>query len=179
MESLLSIQSAMQEVEEAAVALRDAAGRLRSMNILYDALFYSDSVSEVPVDSYLVPLIDQIVETFSDIVRVNVRSRIDNFPLPVKVLSSLGIVINELVTNVMKHAFTENDEGTITITAEKSGGKAVIIVEDNGVGLPDFVTVENADSFGLQLVGLLADQLNGALSVERGNGTKIILEFAV
>ena len=97
--------------------------------------------------------------------------------LDVKKLVPLGIIINELITNMMKHAFSGREEGRITISASMNGERAVILIGDNGNGLPESINFKNSSGFGMQLVGMLTEQLGGSIKIEQDMGTKFILEF--
>jgi two-component sensor histidine kinase len=109
----------------------------------------------------------------------------------------LGIIVNELVSNSLKHAFTGREKGEIRIQlcSEKTkgcmnsieeikseGSKSVsytLIVSDNGIGIPENLDIENLDSLGMQLVISLVDQLDGEYELRRSNGTEFTMKFAV
>ena len=110
---------------------------------------------------------------------MNIQKQIDDFILEAKILSPIGIIINELFTNAMKYAFTGRDSGLIRVSASLAGNRATIIIEDNGNGLSDSIDIEKPGGFGLQLVGLLAKQIHGSIKIERHNGTRFVLEFKV
>ncbi len=99
--------------------------------------------------------------------------------LSVKVLSPLGIIVNELVTNAMKYAFGGRDHGVITICASLEGTRATLIFQDNGKGIPESIDIGKSTGFGLQLVALLTKQLKGSIRLERHEGAQFILEFDV
>lgn len=87
-------------------------------------------------------------------------------------------MVNELLTNAMKHAFRGRAKGSIHVSAKTSGGLVSIAVQDDGNGMPESLTLENSTGFGLQLVAALCRQLSGTLRIERGRGTAVVLEFA-
>ncbi|PKL15299.1 MAG: hypothetical protein CVV49_21560 [Spirochaetae bacterium HGW-Spirochaetae-5] len=99
--------------------------------------------------------------------------------LNVKTLSPLGIIVNELLTNMMKYAFTGRDSGEIRLSASVMGNLAVVSIQDNGVGMPETMDFKNSTGFGLELVNMLVDQLGGSIRIERGEGTRFVLEFTV
>jgi len=94
-----------------------------------------------------------------------------------KVLSSLGIIINEMITNSMKYAFREAADARIGISSVCRDRRLTIVYSDNGVGLPASVDFENAPGFGMQLIGLLVQQIQGTIRIERGSGTRFVMEF--
>jgi two-component sensor histidine kinase len=152
---------------------------MRSMGVLYDKLYRSENLREMSVKNFLPPLVDDIVGNFPNSAAVKIEKYIDDFVLDVKVLSPLGIITNELITNAMKYAFIGRDDGVITVAASTKDNRMTLTVQDNGNGIPDSVDIESSTGFGLKLVGILAKQLHGTVRIESGNGTSIILEFGV
>jgi PAS domain S-box-containing protein len=175
--SLLNLQAGSVRDPAAVTALEDAGRRVRSMMLLYDKLYRSDYFSEMSTAQYLPPLIDEILVNFPNCRTVSVEKEIEDFVLDVKKLQSIGIIVNELLTNVMKYAFIGKSGGLIRVSSYLKNGQVSIIIEDNGNGMPESVDFEHSTGFGLMLVGVLSKQLRGNLRIERGNGTKIILEF--
>ncbi len=174
---LLTLQAQAAASPEAGAALREAHGRLQAMAVLYDKLYRTENLRAVDVREYLPPLVDEVVRVFSSPARVAAETRAASFPLGVEILSPLGIIINELLTNALKHAFPGRSHGRIRVTADREGGRAVIAVEDDGVGMPG---EPPPGGFGTQLVQMLARQIGGTLRCEAGaggSGTRWVLEF--
>jgi len=177
MMGLLSLQARRMQDKTAANALMEARGRLHSMGTLYDKLYRSESISEISIGEYLPALVEEIIDIFPLRKSVKVEMKLDSFMLPVKIVSPMGIIVNELITNAIKYAFTEGSEGVITVSASKSDGHATIVVSDNGKGIPEYIDIKSSSGFGLMLVGLLVEQLGGVMRIERQGGSKFILEF--
>jgi len=175
--SLLSIQAGMVEEPGAALALEDACNRIQSMMLLYDKLYQSAEFTEMAVAKYLPDLIDEIIVNFPNSGSVSVRKNIGDFILGVKKLQPVGIILNELLTNIMKYAFSGRQDGIITVTASLDGNRVRLTIEDNGNGMPDTVDFKNPAGFGILLVGELTRQLKGTIQVEKTAGTRIALEF--
>ena len=176
MMALLVMQAEALKSPEPAAALLDARSRLQAMGVLYDRLYRSENVQAISIQDYIPPLVDEIVRIFPSPVPVKVETKIAPFMLDVEVLSPLGIIVNELVSNALKHAFNGRPRGTITVTVEQDVKNAKVMVEDDGCG----ISHQASDGFGLQLVEMLARQINGTLSREQrdiGAGTKFVLEF--
>ncbi len=159
--------------------LEDSANRVKSMMVLYDKLYRSSDVQKISVRDYLPSLVDEIITIFPNSSMVKVEKEIDDFVLEAKKLQSLGLIINELLSNIMKYAFTGKDEGEIRVTASLSGTQTSVIIEDNGNGIPETVDFENSTGFGLQLVWMMTKELKGDIRIERENGTRVILEFEI
>lgn len=177
--SLISLQSDLVKDPSAVSALHDASSRVRSMMFLYDKLYRSSNFRELSVRDYLPPLIDEIAAIFLMRKDVKMEKHIDDFVLDVTKLQPLGIIINELITNAIKYAFTGRDRGTIGVSAARRDNRAVFIVEDDGIGMPEYDDPGKSAGFGLQLVGILTRQIKGTMRIERSMGTKIILELDV
>lgn len=177
--SLLYLQADSLKDSSAIAALDDAANRIQSMLILYDKLYQSKDFDRINVNDYLPSLTDEIIVNFPNSTQIKVEKKIDNFELNVKKIQPLGIIINELLTNIMKYAFTGKDSGVISISAVLNGSTVSLIIADNGIGMPESIDFNNSTGFGMQLVKLLTDQLEGSIRIERGEGTKFILEFEI
>lgn len=175
MTSLLNLQSKTQDNPETKNILQDAAGRIRSMMVLYDKLYRSGNIRTISVKEYFSSLINEIVNLFPKKGQIKIQTQIDDIILGVDILSSLGIILNELITNAMKYAFSGRDKGVISIIVSNKENGVLIIFEDNGIGIPESVSIENSTGFGLQLIGLLAGQINASIKLERQNGTRFII----
>jgi len=176
---LLYLQGAEMKDPAAAEALHDAETRVQSMMILYDKLYSSHDYKEMSVKSYLGPLLDEILENFTNRSIVQVEKDIEDFVLEANIVFPLGIIVNELLTNIMKYAFIGRNNGVISLSALKKGKQVVITLSDDGNGIPESVSFESSTGFGLNLVGMLTTQIGGSIRIERGDGTKFVLEFMV
>lgn len=176
-QSLLSLQAYSAKNPESATTLENARDRLHSMMILYDKLYRSADFTRMSVKDYLPALLDEIVSNFPQRGYLTLKKEVDDFVLDVSTLSTIGIIVNELFTNTMKHAFGEHQTGEINISVTRLGNIAKITVQDNGRGLPPDFDLETNAGFGLKLVSLLANQLNGELQIEQGQGSIFILTF--
>jgi len=176
---LLSLQLSAEENQSAADSLRDAESRVQSMILLYDRLYCTENYRELPVKDYLQRLAEEIVGSFPNRGIVKVETDIDDFILNVQKLSPLGIIVNELFTNMMKYAFAGRDSGAITVSASMNNNRVKIAIQDNGVGIPESISINHSTGFGLNLVGMLIEQIGGSIKIERGEGTRFVLEFDV
>lgn len=175
--ALLELQAGFAENEETSIMLKNAANRLYSMSIMYDRLYRSDNFIEMLSAEFLKPLIYDIVELFPESKLVEVRDRIGDFYIDAEKLQPLAIIINELVTNSMKHAFKKNTGGFIEVSAEKKEDYVEIIYSDSGDGIPADQGKNNSAGFGMQLVEMLVNQINGSIKRKEGKGTEYIIRF--
>lgn len=176
---LLSLQAGMAEHPEAVEALTEAQSRMHSMKVLYDKLYRSQSLSEIGLGEYLPSLVREIVETHNAESRVALTFDVGGFcVLPVSAVAGLGIIVNELVTNALKHAFPEGRDGRISVGTAGTSQSFRVVIEDDGLGLPESVGLGRSAGFGLTLVSSLADQHGFKVSIERGAGTRFVIDLA-
>ena len=174
---LLSIQASYTDDERVIAALEDARNRVNSMMILYDKLYQSGGYSDVSVRDYLSSLLDEILGTFPGARRVTVEKSIDDFVLDVKKVQPFGIILNELITNIMKHAFAGKPEGRIRVSAVLEGGVVRMEVHDDGPGFSALPASDQRIGFGLTLVEMLTKNLGGQMTIEGSGGTRVVLTF--
>ena len=177
--SLLSLQSDMLKDPGAISAFHDTRSRIRSMAVLYEKLYRSTDFRAVSAKEYLPALVNEIVDNFPHRENIRIVTRVEDKVLDSKILSPLGIIINELITNAMKYAFNGIDSGKILVSFSIENEMATLVVEDNGIGIPGSIDMANPAGFGLQLVTILSEQLDGSLKVDEEKGTKFVLEFRV
>jgi PAS domain S-box-containing protein len=174
MSSLLTLQAMNSADPNVAIAFKDAARRINSMTSLYKKLYQSDLFTQVSVKNYLTDLISEISDLFNNYAIV-IESEIKEFELSHKVVPYLGIMVNELITNGVKHAFP-NQKGKISITLNYGDAMAKLTYQDNGKGISE---KSDASSFGLKLIELLTQQLRGKMEIKNDFGTRIEITFPV
>ncbi|HPJ34253.1 MAG TPA: PAS domain S-box protein [Spirochaetota bacterium] len=174
---LLALEADAHDVPEVKNVLRDSAGRVQSMMVLYDKLYRSEIKSDVSVIDYFPALIKEIVSIFPNAQDVAISTDIEDIDLAADILSPLGIIINELITNTMKYAFQGRAGGSIKMKVAREGEMITVVYQDNGIGLPGSVTCETSSGFGLQLVSMLLKQIRGNIRIERNEGARFIIDF--
>jgi PAS domain S-box-containing protein len=175
--ALLRLQAQSASRRETSEALEDAERRIHSMSLLYDKLSESEATSAIPLSAYLNPLVDEIVSLFPNRSNVTVLKEIGDATVSSKSLSALGTIINELLTNAMKYAFPDGSPGTLRVAASTRHGRLLVEVSDDGVGLPEDAEPDEDSGHGLNLVKLLAEQLNGSVTIESNEGTRFLLDL--
>jgi len=177
MKGILLLQAGGMSDKTAITAFEDAASRMDSMAILYDQLYQSSGFTELSIRKYVSPLADAIISNFPGGSSVKIEKHIDDIILDAKRLQPIGIIINELLTNIMKYAFIEKSKGIIMISAILEKGHVIIVVQDNGIGIPMSINLENSSGFGLILVHALAGQIDANFLIERKGGTRFVLDI--
>ena len=174
---LLSLQIDSLNEPSAIAALNDARSRVQSIMLLYDKLHRSNDYRKISFKEYILPLIDEIIGNFPNSNAAIIEKNIDDFMIDAKKISQIGIIINELFTNIMKHAFAGVGNGIIKLSAAAIENHVTITIHDNGIGISESIDIKNSGGFGLKLVNMMVKQLRGSIKFERENGTKFILEF--
>lgn len=175
--SLLSLQAQSLKEPLAISALEDARRRVKSMMLLYDRLFQASESGVISIQNYIPALLAEIIGNFSNSYMVQVETEIQDISMDAQTLQPLGIILNELITNIMKYAFPERNNGKIFVAATMQNCRIQIIVQDNGIGIPEYIDFDKSTGFGLQLVQALALQLKASIRIERTPGTTVILDI--
>ena len=173
----LHVQSATNP--EAIAVLQEAIGRVNSMRILYDKLLLSEGYKDVSVKNYVESLVDSVISLFPDMAKIALDKQINDFHLDSKQLFPLGIIINELLTNIMKYAFVNRDAGLVKISLTNVDNRVTLTIQDNGIGLPAGFDINEPEGFGLKLVKMLSQQLGGSFSIKKHAGTRCKIEFNI
>ena len=179
MTSLLSLQAQTLEEPTAIAALDDARNRLGSLGILYDQLYTTDARGRSSLREYLQQLVLSEIEVFPHGDRVEVHSEIEECLCTAKTLSSLGLIVNELITNAMKYAFANHPNPELTLLGVSQFEHYTLTVQDNGPGCLEPDERQTSSGFGLTIVRVLTEQLGGSIRFENDHGARAILEFPV
>ena len=179
--SLIDLQSAHIKDKKSLDILTECLCRVRSMALIHESLYRSKDFAEIDFADYTETLVYDLFNVYSvDPGRINVRMDLQDASLGIDKAISVGLIINELVSNALKYAFPESrdEPGVVTISMAKQGDEMEISVQDNGIGLPADFDVDNLDSCGLEIVRTLAeDQLEGAFHISRTNGSTFTIRF--
>ena len=174
--SLIHIRSSITHSEETKNTLEDLTLRVKSISDLYSLLYETDSFYEVQLNRYCNKVINSMLNLSKDIAtKVNIEE-ITVLPLNA---ATIGMILVELLSNIVKYAFPGSQKGMINIELKKINSEIVLIVEDNGIGLQNDFDITKIKSVGLHLVTLMVSQLDGKIKFLTENGTKIIIEFPI
>ncbi len=176
-QNLLTLHAKTTEDKAILSPLQDAAGRLKSMGILYDKLYRSSNLREMSLEVYLVPLLDSIRETMPMERKISFVVNVEDAIVNVDKISALGIIVNELITNSVKHAFTDQTNCEIRVQTYRAGDRMILEVSDSGQGMREKVLLVKQNTFGLQLVDMLTKQIGAKAEFVRDKGTLCRIEF--
>ncbi len=175
--SLIALQSAQIEDSATKDAMIASQNRVQSMGIIHQKLYQGTNLGSIEMRDYFINLSEGILDTFNAEEKVKIECVMDNLELDVDTAVPIGLIVNELLTNALKYAFPENEQGTIHISLEKTTDNYLKLrVNDNGVGKVVGIAPKGT-GFGTQLVQLLTQQLNGKMSERRDKGTHVEFDF--
>jgi len=170
--SLLRIQTKDFLNEEALSAFEDCQSRIKSMALVHERLYRSGDLSKVPINEYISKLTSDLVRSFGAERKVRVYVDLKNVSLEINKAIPFGLILNELITNCLRHAFPGDRKGEIHVELAICGNRLELTVSDNGIGMPDSVDIYKPKSTGMALIQALVKQLKGTLHVEVNSGTK-------
>jgi two-component sensor histidine kinase len=177
--SLLDLQFVNTLDEHALTALRSSQDRIKSMALAHEKLYQTNDLSRIEFAGYIESLTKHLCNSYLyDPDQVSFRIEVGDVKLPIDKSLPCGLIINELVSNSVKHAFPEGRKGLVTIRMhEDEDGTVTLAIADDGVGLPAGIDFRDTKSMGLQLVNILARQLQGQISMSGGRGTAFTITF--
>ncbi len=157
--------------------LRESQNRVKSMALIHEQLYGTDNLAKIDFGRYLYSLTANLLDAYGiDPVRLRLNIEAAGIALGVDLAAPCGLIVNELVSNAIKHAFPQDRGGTIEIIIRKlNAGQMELVVADDGVGLNTQSPGPDSTSLGLRLIDTLTTQLDGTLSVETENGTRFII----
>ncbi|UCE41557.1 MAG: PAS domain S-box protein [Candidatus Aminicenantes bacterium] len=184
--SLLNLQSSRITNQEILEMFKESQGRIRSMSLIHERLYQSADLAKIDFSHYIQNLATYLFQSYRiDPKTVILNTDVQDVSLDINKAIPCGLIINELVSNSLKYAFShvkdsdkkKEEKGKIDIQLTADDGKVTLLVRDNGVGLPKELDIETADSFGLQLVTTLVIQLNGKINIKRKPGATFTITF--
>jgi two-component sensor histidine kinase len=178
--SMLSLQSMKIMDEDLKAMFQESQGRVQTMAIVHEKMYQSPDLSKIGFADYLKDLTNELFSSYGiDTTRIRSNVHVADIKLGVDVAIPCGLIVNELISNSLKHAFPNGEEGEINVDlVQYNGDRFNLVVSDNGVGFPKDIDFKKMESLGLRLVNTLVDQLKGTIELENNEGTKFKIEFS-
>ena len=178
--SLLNSQSDVVGEGPVLNALLEGKHRIQAMAMIHQRLYNTDDYSLVQMPSYISELVDYLKESFNPGTRIIFKLSIDPVALNLSVAVPIALILNEAISNSLKHGFPDGREGTITVELQSLGGQTKLLkVADDGIGIPSSVDESKPDSFGLRLIRGFTSDISGTLKIDKSKGTSIVIVFDV
>jgi len=177
--SMLKIQSEYSQDRKTVDMFQESQNRVRSIALIHEMLYQSENLSRIDFSEYIQPITTHLMRAYGvDPSLIKLTTNVKDFFMDLDRAIPCGLIINELFSNVLKHAFPEGRKGEVHIDLSQDRNQEfTLLISDNGVGLPEDMDFKNTDSLGLQLVNALVDQLGGAIVFEGRVGTTFRITF--
>ncbi|WP_158640665.1 sensor histidine kinase [Anseongella ginsenosidimutans] len=176
---LLSLQSNRLQDNNARMALEEGKTRVDAIAMIHQKLYMDNALATVNIEEYLSNLSSSLANSFGyDAACIHTDIRLNNHSMGIDMAIPIGLIVNELVTNSFKHAFQETTEPRIVVSLQERQEKLLeLTVADNGKGLGDPEKLKDSDSFGMKLLRILVEQINGAMTIRQDAGTAFTIEI--
>ena len=175
--SLLNSQSAFIENDAALTAIHDSQHRVQAMSLIHQKLYNTENVSSIDMSLYIQELVAYLSASFNTGQRIRFDLDIDSLEMDVSQAVPLGLILNESITNSIKYAFPDQKNGVVSISLSHIDNNCLLIISDNGIGMPPVIHNKKQASLGMSLMIGLSEDLNGDFSIKNVNGTTIQISF--
>ncbi|MFW6122014.1 MAG: histidine kinase dimerization/phosphoacceptor domain -containing protein, partial [Petrotogales bacterium] len=176
--SLLNLQSEQGKDEHVTEMFRESQNRIKLMASLHEHLYQSKDLAKIDFGEYIKDLTSNLFHSYKiDPNTITLKINIHYFFMDVNTTLACSLIVNELVSNSLKHAFPSGRKGKVIVDFRLDGSIYELIVSDNGVGFPRELDFRNTKTLGLQLVNIFVRQLKGKIKLDRTTGTKFIITF--
>lgn len=176
--SLLRLQAETTKDTKLKESFQISQNRIHSMALIHEELYRSADLAHINFFPYVQKLLAKLFASYGiSTARIKLLFDIDNALININQAIPCGLIINELVTNSLKHAFPADKSGMITIAFKKYKNFKRLIIKDNGIGFPKDKKLNSSDSLGLQIVRDLVRQLDGSVKLNKKSGTEFIIRF--
>ncbi|MGB7295913.1 MAG: PAS domain S-box protein [Candidatus Aminicenantales bacterium] len=177
--SLLRLQSRYVKDDKALEILNESQSRIKSMALIHEKLYQSQDFARIDFTDYIDKMITHLFAIYKvESSRIRFKVEAKNIQLDINRAIPCGLIINELITNALKHAFPDDREGEVDVRmSRKDDDRYELVIKDNGVGLPGDIDLNKTKTLGFQIVRDLVKQLGGSLEIRKGDGTEIIIQL--
>lgn len=180
--SILNLQSSYLSDPYALSVLKESQNRIKTMSYIHESLYQNKTFTSVNFSEYLYTLTNNIIQSYSiNETKIKLILEIEKISLSLDNAIPTGLIVNELLSNAIKHAFPGERKGNITVTLKQESNNINLSITDNGIGFSDHIDFHNSPSLGLQLVNSLIEQLNGTIkfSNKKDLGTNVFITFKI
>jgi len=173
MSSLLSLQASKINDERISMILNESKSRIQSMSIVHEMMYQNQDFARIDMKYYINKLIASLTLLYyQNAEQIKIIDKCKNVQIDLNRAIPCGMIINELVSNAIKHAFPDKRKGEIDIRLEEKSGKVHLSVRDDGIALPPGFKSSEVDTLGMAIISDLTEQLDGILKVVQGDGFK-------
>jgi len=175
--SILNLQYATIKDKKTLDLLRDIRSRIKAMSFIHELLYQTNDFSSINFSEYIGAITSNLVYSYSRNHTIDLKLEVGTLFLDLDRAIPCGLIINEIVTNALKYAFSEQEKGEVFISLTQKNEFIELVIADNGRGFPDSIDFSSTESLGMQLVVTLVQQLRGEISLDNSKGTKYTINF--
>ncbi|MFY9639247.1 MAG: histidine kinase dimerization/phosphoacceptor domain -containing protein [Methanobacterium sp.] len=176
--SLLNLQSSYIKDKASKDMFKESQNRARSMAIIHERLYQSTDLKRINFGEYINSLVTELFHTYNaEPSLTKLRIDADDILIDIDTSIPLGLIVNELITNCLLHAFPDGNIGEIKVDFHTIDDHYQLSVKDNGIGFPDDLDFKNTDSLGMLMINSLTDQIDGFIELDNSHGTEIKITF--
>lgn len=176
--SLLNLQSMYIHDAKVLQNLKETESRINSMALVHERLYLSEGIASINVGEYVSNLASKLISIYSQKTSVSLVTDIEDLSFDIDTMVPVGLIINEIVSNSLKHGFCDREQGRITISIKRvAGGMVEMVMGDNGAGMPQGIDLNASATLGLLLITMLTQQVDGTVRIEPGEGTRYRILF--
>lgn len=176
--SLINLQSESIEDPKVLALFDECRHRINSMALIHEKMYQSKNLVNINIREYITELVRSLIDVYDLDKKITLRIDVEEHAFSIDTIVPLGLILSETISNSLKYAFNGRQEGTIYVSLRKTSGfEYEFVIGDNGVGMAKDIDLANAKTLGLQLIRLLADQVDGRIVREPADGTRWVLLF--
>ncbi|MBN1923873.1 MAG: PAS domain S-box protein [Nanoarchaeota archaeon] len=179
--SLLNLQAQASSEQKIVELLNESRNRIQAMAFIHEMLYKSKDLKEINFSDYVTELVNYLINSYG-FSRKNLKIKINIQKLNFNIDNSiyLALLLNELVSNSLQHAFTKQKKKEIEIRMKRKAGKTYeLVVSNSGVKFPSYINIRGAKTLGLQLVNMIVDQFRGKISLDRSKGASFKIDLHI
>jgi len=174
--SMLHLQMHYTSQPEISNMLQETASRIQSISLIHQKLYAKDSVQQIDMQTYIKDIAHAVVQNSKEKDQINVQMEVQPLSMEIEKAQSIGLIVNELILNALKHAKTEEDILILEISLFEKEKLKTLVVSDNGK-VEDHQPVDFTKSYGMQLIQSFVEKLDGKMEINREKGWKVIIKW--
>jgi two-component sensor histidine kinase/ligand-binding sensor domain-containing protein len=176
--SLLNLQAEGIQDRRVLTLFEDCRHRVNSMALIHEKMYQSKNLVNIDIRNYIDDLVRSLIDAYDSNKKIRLHTGIEDHNYRIDSIVPMGLILNEIISNSLKYAFEDREEGDLFVYLRKiSGNKFLLEVADNGRGIKGDLNLANAQSLGMQLIHMLSGQINGTVDLSRDNGTRYRIIF--
>lgn len=175
--SILNLQSAYIDDDYMIQYFKESQNRIFTIASVHEGLYKSENLSAVDLEEYLYKIVPELINVYANSTRILYNIQVEKIEVSINTAIPIGLIVNEIITNSIQHAFPDREQGHIDIRSHYDGRMLTIIITDDGIGLPKEVEKGEPQTLGIQLIDTLIKQLKADYSIDNADGCRISIRI--